>query len=154
MGSALQPKTMRLKGASFGLFTHSTTRISLQEQSSVSVNYPPPFLPILPLAAAMASLLQGSCSSTRPAIHSLGVSSDGDTSRSISFSSQLNNLCFKYISLFLYFFSFCFLCLVAHKEIQIHSPGPNLPFFLLHFHFSSVFEFYFIFTEAKSWLGF
>ncbi|CBI19119.3 hypothetical protein VitviT2T_027172 [Vitis vinifera] len=43
----------------------------------------------------MASLLQGSCSSTRPAIHSLGVSSDGDTSRSISFSSQLNNLCFK-----------------------------------------------------------
>ncbi|RVW65432.1 Bifunctional aspartate aminotransferase and glutamate/aspartate-prephenate aminotransferase [Vitis vinifera] len=95
MGSALQLKTMRLKGASFGQFTHSTTRISLQEQSSVSVNYPPPFLPILPLAAAMASLLQGSCSSTRPAIHSLGVSSDGDTSRSISFSSQLNNLCFK-----------------------------------------------------------
>ncbi|KAJ9673764.1 hypothetical protein PVL29_023367 [Vitis rotundifolia] len=43
----------------------------------------------------MASLLQGSCSSTRPAIHSLGVSSDGDTSRSISFSSQLNNLSFK-----------------------------------------------------------
>ena len=126
----------------------------------VSTTHPPSFpfhhtnSPILPLAAAMASLLQGSCSSTRPAIHSLGVSSDGDTSRSISFSSQLNNLCFKYISLFLYFFSFCFLCLVAHKEIQIHSPGPNLPFFLLHFHFSSVFEFYFIFTEAKSWLGF
>ena len=58
MGSALQPKTMRLKGASFGLFTHSTTRISLQEQSSVSVNYPPPFLPIPPYQPPPFSLQQ------------------------------------------------------------------------------------------------
>lgn len=106
----------------------------------------------------MASLLQGSCSSsTRSAVHSLGVSSDGVTSRSISFSSQFHSLCFRYESPFSIFFflSVSRVQFLAKKcdygiilslrrliSRRIHSSGANILVFLLYPYFSFVCEFH------------